>query len=336
MTSQAVKIKEKLKPGEKVPLCYDECFKIMFGNEKQIEPLTFLLANILEVGYEEIEGKIQLSQLRLPGEIIGEKKMERDILVTIQENEVGKIIIEVNFKDEFYETVINRNLNYLSEVASKGLREGEDYDKIIPTLLVNFNTFYVDNIHKKIFDEYYFRNDEGYILTPRQKILNINIAECYQSWYHNIYKAPMNEFERELLLLGAAMYTEKIKNYEKIIQELHTTSKVKKVMKEVSTRMNENDIIKVRYVDFLEENKKINRSIINDEKRKARIEGLKEGREEGLQQGIKQGIEQGIEQGIIQTQKNMVLNMYNEGLNLDAISKYSNLSLREIKKIITK
>ena len=100
--------------------------------------------------------------------------------------------------------------------------------------------------------------------------------------------------------------------------------------------MNENDIIKVRYVDFLEENKKINRSIINDEKKKARIEGLKEGREEGLQQGIKQGIEQGIEQGIIQTQKNMVLNMYNEGLNLDAISKYSNLSLREIKKIITK
>ena len=174
MTSHALKLKERLKPGEKVPLCFDECFKIMFGNEKHLEPLTFLISNILEVGYNEIEGKIALSPLRLPNDTIGEKKMERGILVTLKEEKQGKIILEVNVKKNFYETVINRNLNYLSEVASKGLKESDSYDDIIPTLLVNFNTFYVDNIHKKIFDEYYFRNEEGHILTENQKILSIN------------------------------------------------------------------------------------------------------------------------------------------------------------------
>ena len=127
----------------------------MFGNENRMEPLTFLLSKILEVDYEEIDGRIELLPLRSPNEIIGEKKMERDILVKIKGGEIGKVILEVNFKKEFYETIINRNINYLSEVASKGLKSGESYDNIIPTLLVNFNTFYVDNLHKKVFDYYY-------------------------------------------------------------------------------------------------------------------------------------------------------------------------------------
>ncbi|MBQ8891893.1 MAG: PD-(D/E)XK nuclease family transposase [Bacilli bacterium] len=330
MTSHALKLKERLKPGEKVPLCFDECFKIMFGNEKHLEPLTFLISNILEVGYNEIEGKIALSPLRLPNDTIGEKKMERGILVTLKEEKQGKIILEVNVKKNFYETVINRNLNYLSEVASKGLKESDSYDDIIPTLLVNFNTFYVDNIHKKIFDEYYFRNEEGHILTENQKILNINIVECYSTWYNGTYKAPRKMYERELILLGAAMYTKEIKKFNKIIAELETNKKVKKIMEEVSTRMNENEILKVRYVDFLEENKKLNEAIIRDEKKKARREGLKEGKEEGIKEGLKTGLNEGIQQN----KKEMVLNMLNKKLDISLIHEYTNIPINEIKEII--
>ena len=89
MPSHAVEIKNGLKPGEKVPLCFDECFKIMFGNEKHLEPLTFLLSNILEVGYSEIEGKIALSPLKLPNETIGEKK-EKQIQDSIAQDNVNK------------------------------------------------------------------------------------------------------------------------------------------------------------------------------------------------------------------------------------------------------
>lgn len=326
MNKSLLKKKELLKPGEKIRLCYDECFKIMFGNPKQMEPLTFLLSEILELPYEEIEGRIELFPLTLPNETIGKKKMERDIVVKFNNLEKDKIILEVNFRKEFYETVINRNLNYLSEVASKGLYAGDDYDKIEPTLLVNFNTFYVDNIHKKIFDYYYWKNDEGYILTEKQKILNINIAECYTEWYNKTYKALKNDYERNIFLLGAALYTDKIDEFKKCIEEIRTHKKVKKIIEEVSNRMNEENELKMRYVDFLEETKKINRSIINDEKRKARIEGLKEGKEEGLKQGIEKGIEK--------NKKEIILNMYNEMVDLKLISKYTNISIDEIKKII--
>ena len=128
----------------------------MFANPNRLEPLTLLLSKVLEVRYEDIEGKISLYPLSIPNETIGEKKTERDIVVKFNDKDEDKIIIEVNFKNHFYETIINRNLNYLSEVASKGLHESDTYDDIEPTLLINFNTFYVDNIHKKIFDYYYF------------------------------------------------------------------------------------------------------------------------------------------------------------------------------------
>ena len=55
-----IKIAEKikvLKEGEKIPLCYDECFKIMFENPKRLEPLTLLLSKILDVEYEALEEK---------------------------------------------------------------------------------------------------------------------------------------------------------------------------------------------------------------------------------------------------------------------------------------
>ena len=45
------------------------------------------------------------------------------------------------------------------------------------------------------------------------------------------------------------------------------------------------------------------------------------------------GLKKGIEQGIQQNKKEMVINMINEGLELEVISKITKLSMEEIKKI---
>ena len=45
------------------------------------------------------------------------------------------------------------------------------------------------------------------------------------------------------------------------------------------------------------------------------------------------GLKKGIEQGIQQNKKEMVINMINEGLELEVISKITKLSIEEIKKI---
>ncbi|MBQ8892482.1 MAG: PD-(D/E)XK nuclease family transposase [Bacilli bacterium] len=314
MASHAVKFKEELKPGEKVPLCFDECAKIMFANPKHMEPLILLLSKVLRVEYDELVDKVELAPTTSRNNIIGAKKTDRDIVVYIKEDIKGKIVIEVNMSESYYEAITNKSLYYMFETAGSGLKESENYDKIEPTFLICFNTFYVDNIHKKIFDEYYFRNDEGYILTTKEKIIEINIAACYQSWYNGTYKALTNIYEKDLLLLGAAMYTKEIKEFNKCIEEIMISRDIKNIVEEVSERMNENEELKVRYYDFLEETRRLNDSIISDEKRKSRHEGLQE--------------------GIEQTKKEIVLNMYNKKYDLSIIGDATNLSINEINEII--
>ena len=62
--------------------------------------------------------------------------------------------------------------------------------------------------------------------------------------------------------------------------------------------------------------------------------GLKEGISQGIEQGIEKGIEKGIEQGTQEKQKEIILNMFNDKVSLEVISKYTNLTIQEIEEII--
>lgn len=124
------------------------------------------------------------------------------------------------------------------------------------------------------------------------------------------------------MLLCAAMYTKKKQEFERCISEISMEKNLKREMREVCTRMNEDEELKVRYYDFLEETKALNEAIIRDEKRKARKEGLEEGREEGRTDGRTQGL------------KEIVINMYSKNMDINLIQEATNLSLNEIKKII--
>ena len=314
--------KNKLKKGEKIPLCYDECAKIMFADPEHLEPLILLLSNILQVKYEEIEDKVELIPLNTPNEALGYKKTERDIVVYINNEIRDKLIIEVNISKDYYEAIMNKSIYYMNEVSGKGLKQGDNYDKVEPTFLICFNTFYVDKIHNKMFDYYYWMNDEGNILTDKQKILNINIEDCYTSWYNDTYKALTNIYEKDLLLLSASMYTGKEEEFNRCISEISTSKDIKKVIEEVSKRMNEDEELKGRYYNFLEDSKRLDNSIISDEKRKSK------------QEGIIEGIIEGEAIGIAKNRCEMVVNLYSNDVSLDIISKSANLSLEEVQEII--
>jgi len=59
-----------------------------------------------------------------------------------------------------------------------------DYDAIPYTILINFNNFFINQKRKKVFEEFYYRDDCGNKLTEKDRILNINIEECYRLWYN--------------------------------------------------------------------------------------------------------------------------------------------------------
>ena len=278
----------------------------MYANPNHLEILTLLLSRILKVDYKDIEGKITLEPLSIPNKKIGEKKTERDVVVSVKSTDKYKIILEVNVRKKFYQSIMDRNIFYKNEVASNGIYEGDDYSNLPITILVNFNTFYVDKVHEKIFDEYLLRNEEGYILTKREKVLNIHIVKCKDLWYHNEYQGMFEPIEEDLMLLCAAMVVDKHEDFIKILEEVRTRPEIKELMEVVLTDMNSNQEMYARYNDWKEEEQKITRSIIAEER----------------------------EDAIKSNQQEIVMNMYKDNCSLELISKYTNLTIDEIKKII--
>ena len=321
MKQNMITKKRNLKQGEIIKLCYDQAFKLMYGNSNHIEILTVLLSKILEIDYNDLEGNITLLPLNVKNKTIGEKKSERDVVVSVKTDEAYRIILEVNVKKEFYESVMDRNIYYTFDEARR-LIEGEMYDDMDITFLINFNTFFINKERKKVFDEYLLRNKEGDILTKKYKVLNINIEECYNLWYHNKYQGKFGLYEEDLMLLSAALMVEKEEDFVSILDLVRMKPEIKELMEGVVNDMNKDDNLVGRYYDWKEENDRINQSIINEVKKKS------------LKEGIEQGIQKGLEQGVEKATKEMIINMHNNNLSSDVISNYTNLPIEKIKEII--
>ena len=309
------KVKE-LEDGKIVPLIYDEAFKIMFANPKRLEPLALLLSRVLNEKYEDLKNRIQIVDPYVPNNHLGEKMTERDVVVKLLSSKENyrKIVIEINVLKKKSNAILDRNMHYLGEIFSSGLMQDEKYSNIKSSFLINLNTFFVDNKNKDIFDLYYFRNEHGNIYSKKQKIMNINIAECYRKWYNNDVPKFRNEDEHDLFYLGAAMVTEDVKEFQKCVETINTEIEIQDIMEEVSMTMNKDEEMKIRYYDLQKERKRIYDSIIDEEKEESRIEGY--------------------QAGVLHKEKEMIINFYRNEVPIDIIAKSSNLTIDEVNKII--
>ena len=306
--------KNKLKEGEMIQLCYDEAFKIMFANSKHIEILTMLLSKIFKVDYEALEGKVELLSLKVSSKKIGEKKCERDVVVSIKHDEIYNIILEVNVKKKFYQSIMNRNLYYTFQTAGHTLIEKNTYDEMPYTFLINFNTFFINRTKKEVFEEFVLQDKYGMVLSDKYKVFNINIEECYNLWYHNNYQGKFESYEEDLVLLCASLMVSEEKEFNSILKMIQMKPEIKELMEGKIREMNHDEKLVTEYRTWKDENERINASIINEERKEARQEGLEEGR--------------------VEAKKEIVLEMYRNNISLDMISKCTNLSQEEIKNII--
>ena len=318
--------KKQLKhKGEIMLQSYDEAFKIMYGNPENIEVTTLLVSKLLNIDYKKLEGNVEILLPKTPNELIGEKLSERDVVVKVDTTNKYKLVIEVNVREKAYRNILDRNLYYLSEVFSKGLKQKSNYEELVSTYLINLNTFVVSK-ESKVIDEYLLRNEEGEVYSDKIKILCINLEECLKLWYNKKYEEERYKEYRDIILLCASMRVNNMNEYEKIINEIEVNNKVKGIMKGVTYKMNNDDELWTRYISKEEDEKMILNGIIEEEKETSHAKGKEE--------GLEQGIEQGIKKGIMQKEREMVINFYNSGVSLDIISSASGLSKDEIKEII--
>ena len=271
----------------------DVIFKNAFDSE---ESLKRLLSESLNLKVY----KILRSNIEIP---IDNKKERRKYLDLILDADIGVINVELNhnFKDE----IPNRNLLYFCKLISSSVKTSKSYYNIKKHIQLNITWdlkkhFNFDITGRK-FIKCYIKDDEtnNKVHDDIFEIVHINMDYFEDVWYHGDIKK-----ENPFLMLLAAPSEDKM---DKI-------SKGDKIMEELSKK-----------VKKLNQDPEILDVIIENEDELIRNTMY----EKGVNQGISQGINQGIEQNKIETAKKML----EEKLDIELISKITNLSKEEIQKI---
>lgn len=137
-------------------------------------------------------------------------------------------------------------------------------------------------------------------------IYEINMEKYMSFWYtNNVHEIEKN---KEIIMLDLGL------------EELKSLSKkdrmVERYMEEVK-RVNEDPDFHV-FMSAEEDNQKIENSI----------------REEMIEKGLKEGMEKGLEQGLEQANRQIVMTMLKEGLDISTISKYTKLEKEFIENCL--
>ena len=317
------KIKEAREKGTIMPIISDNCFKVMFANQAHLETLTFLISKVLGMEYEKLKGNIRLEPLKVTRQEIGKKEEERDLVVYVEPIE-SKLIIEITYDREHLEHLgeyflenrddyiikILRDIYYAAGVHGNSLGKGEGYDKLKALILIEFNPYFIDKDHKDFIEEYQLRNKYGHILTESIKIININVVECSRLWYNKTYKSDeYDEYEKDLIVLGALLSASNIKDVDKCLRDINTTSEIKKLIKEVIVKMNNNEEAWGRFYNVEEERERLHDS------------------------AIAYSHKRGVKEGLKQKSQEMAIIMYKNNEPLEKIIRYSGLSQKEIEEI---
>ena len=223
-------------------------------------------------------------------------KVKRKHLDLYLETNIGKIQVEVNTTNSKY--VKPRNMSYLCDIYSHHTLVGQEYDQ--DTLIIQININYGQQDEKYI-REYRLRDESGKEYIKNFIIYEINMEKYMKLWYNKNEK----ELEKSKYIV--------MLNLEK--EELEKLSKKDKVvikyMKELE-RVNENPKFR-EYMSAEEDNKKIENSL----------------KREWMEEGLREGIKEGSYKRNIEIAKTML----KDNMDIEIISKYTNLSKEELEKI---
>ena len=334
------KLKETKKKTKfnKFPLMKDSSFKALFANEKELIPLTLFLSIILDIDYDKLLGNIELDKTKYPKSEPDKKADERDIVIIVKYPKPFKVMIEINYfkpwfngkKHYLQEDItmiikVTRDIFYKDGTNYYGLKKGEDYDILLPIILIELSPFLINPNQGNIIEEFELRDKYGFKLfndieftniNKNFKLTNINVALVSNMWYNgNINEEELSDYEKKIIPMIALLTASNMKDVDKCLKHINTSSEIKKIIRKEIRKMNENNYEFGIPYDPVEDWRKIFRGAINTYKNE-----LKNSKK------------------IIETSKqeklDMIKDMYKKGLTLEFISDITKLSISEVEKIV--
>ena len=209
-------------------------------------------------------------------------------------------ILEMN--SSFYIGQHEKGLSYLCALFSNVIKSGSDYKNVDEVILINFTYGLPD----------YYPEKAVYVLTDKEtgleystkfKIIEFNGSKILRAWYNNgnskyLHVAMLALNKEELEQLGT--------NGDKIMKEFLES------VKEIN---NDSD-----FIEFMSK---------EEDEEKTRNTYFANGKDEGRVEGRAEGKEIGDKNARLETAKKML----KDKLPIDTITKYTNLSKEEIKKL---
>ena len=274
---------------------YDIAFKEVFMKEENKDILIALIESILNIKIKDIT---YLNLEKNNGNIYVRRKHFDFHVKTEKEN----IHIEVNNYLEDY--VRPRNMAFICNTYSREVLRGEEYDESTEFIQINL-TYKMINEYK---EKNKFHDEEALIIyklrdeTGKNFVNNFTIYEFNMDYYLNLW------YSKDEKLIDKYKYLIMLDLNKKDLNELSKKDKViNKYMEEVN-KINEDPEF-YEYISAEEDNRKIENSLRSQYKR--------EGREEGIKEGI----------------KDTAKKMKEENIDINIISKVTNLTKEEIEKI---
>ena len=210
-----------------------------------------------------------------------------------------------------------RILYYWAANYSKLLKKGEEYEDLTPVISINLLNFNLNKNDKNVHSCYMIYDTKNKRLLTDH--LQIHIIELKK------FKFKDNDLKKDLNYWLGFFTTKDMEEYmSEIVKE-------KPIMEEAHKRYN--NFIRSRLMMSEYEKKEIyqyDKQITLEEKRQ---EGIKEGMKKGIEKGKLEGIIEGVERGKLAEQISMAKIMKKDGADINLISKYTGLSIEEIRKL---
>ena len=219
---------EHLEEDEVIPVYFDKCFKLIFGDTNHLERLNSFLSSIL---HKDVE-VVSLLNTDLIGDNRKNKKNTVDLVCRLNHEYVS---IEVN--TSFGQTVIDRNLSFVFRMIGKELKPGEDYKEISNYYQINLNTV---DYKKEHYDTVYLvSTNTGSIYTKSIEIININILYYAKLCYNIASKDELSETDIWLGIIGT--------NSKSVIDKITTDNTVLKEIGDIVKKFSEDDDLVFEY-----------------------------------------------------------------------------------------
>ena len=271
--------------------------KKLFKNKSIGKKLSaIVISDVLGTDYETIYNNIEISTEEISFSSLTVNSVA-DVILNDYED---KMIIDIEING--YDGIIKRNqtLSYVCQLFLGQIKNKEDYLKIKKVLQINIDTRDFLGYNEFMYDIYLMDKVHHKIASNEIQIVHLNLDYLRNLDYTLIKE---NELMKYLYFFVCG-----VENLDEFVEKINGDKFMEKIVKEVKKISGEENVIPYVSEDEMREiENKYYKDLFHEE-------GRTIGREE--------------------KEREMIINLYNNGASLELISKSSGLTIKEIQKII--